>query len=144
MNLEQTAITLSDQFGPEGEISAGAVDRFFQNLGKFAFGGLGAVFVIGIGYLLWIILTRFVLEGTQVTFGVFLMLFVVFAALSLTYVIYNESRKGRRAVSRDEHPEELAAPDTGKLLNQPSQTPIPSVIDDTTELLAIEAKTRKL
>jgi hypothetical protein len=55
MNLEHTATTLAEQFGSDhGSIQS--IERFFNNLGKVAFGGFGAVIVIGIGYLLYTIL----------------------------------------------------------------------------------------
>lgn len=146
MNLEQTAVTLADQFGAVRDVSSQSIDRFFNNLGKMAFGGFGAVLVIGIGYLLVTIFRRFILDGSQITFGVFLMLFIVFAALSLIYVIYNESTKDRKSKARIDETNKLSAPDTGKLLNEPAQVPIqvPSVVEDTTDLLTVEAKTRKL
>lgn len=145
MNLEQTAITLTEQFGDEPGLSSRSIDRLFENLGKVALGGFGAVIVIGIGYLLYTILIRFILSGTQITFGVFLMLFIIFAALSLVYVIFNESKKDRKHPRvRDTMPNELAAPDTGKLLTEPTHLPIPSVIEDTTDLLTVDSKTRKL
>jgi hypothetical protein len=145
MNLEQTAGTLADQFGAVRDVSSQSIDRFFNNLGKMAFGGFGAVLVIGIGYLLVTVFRRFILDGTQIAFGVFLILFIVFAALSLTYVIYNESKKDRKPLNtRKQKANELSVPDTGKLLNEPSQMPTPSVVENTTDLLAVETKTRKL
>ncbi len=145
MNLEQTASTLADQFGSDRGVSTRSIDRFFNSLGKVAFGGFGTVILIGIGYLLITILTRFILDGSQIAFGVFLMLFVVFASLSLVYVIYNESKKDRTETKRIEPAViDLLAPDTGKLLSQRSQIPIPSVVENTTDLLHVEPKTRKL
>jgi len=144
MNLEQTALTLADQFGPDRSVSSQSIDRFFNSLGKVAFGGFGTVILIGIGYLLFTILTRFILDGSQVAFGVFLMLFVVFAALSLVYVIYNEAKKDRTDTKRIEPAVfDLPPPDTGKLLSEPSQMPIPSVVENTTDLLHVESGTRK-
>ena len=149
MNLEQIALTLADQFGSDRSVSTQSIDRFFNSLGKVAFGGFGAVILIGIGYLLVTILTRFILDGSQIAFGVFLMLFIVFAALSLVYVIYHESKKDghspKRAVTQDLPTiPGLSAPDTGKLLSEPVEVPIPSVIENTTDLLSVESKIRKL
>lgn len=145
MNLEQTALTLADQFGAVRNVPSQSIDRFFENLGKVAFGGFGTVLVIGLGFLLYTIFTRFILDGSQVTFGVFLFLFVIFASMSLSYVIYNESRKDRRA-SKHVEPSvrDLSAPDTGRFLTESAEMPIPSVVEDTTNLLPVEAKTRKL
>jgi len=149
MNLEQTAVTLQEQFGSAEGASSKAIDRFFENLGKFAFGGFGAVVAIGIGFLLYTIFVQMLLGGTRIAFGVFLMLFIVFASLSLVYVIYNESKKDnktKRAGSSSEPAPtpELFAPDTGKFLNESTHMPIPSVIEDTTDLLKVDSKTRRL
>ena len=43
MNLEQTALDLADQFGAVRDVSSQSIDRFFENLGKVAFGGFGTV-----------------------------------------------------------------------------------------------------
>ena len=144
MNLEQTAVTLADQFGADFEISSRSVDRFFNSLGKFAFGGFGTVLVIGIGFLIYSVISKFIVDGSQVAFGVFLILFLIFASLSLVYVIYNESKKDKKRAASDERGRELSSAATQNLLSEPSQMPIPSVVDDTTELLRIESKTRRL
>lgn len=145
MNLEQTALTLAEQFGAVRGVSSQSIDRFFENLGKVAFGGFGGVILVGLGFLLYTIFTRFILDGSRVAFGVFLFLFVIFATMSLSYVIYNEGRKDRKAGKPAEPPvRELSAPDTGRILTEPAEMPIPSVVEETTDLLQVEAKTRKL
>lgn len=144
MNLEQTAITLADQFGMDRYSSFKSIDRFFSGLGKIAFGGFSAVMIMGVAYLLYIILTRFVLSGSQRAFGIFLFLFVTFASLSLVWVIYNESRKDRKKFGPPESASGLASAETGKLLNASTQQPIPSVVEDTTDLLHAERPTRNL
>jgi hypothetical protein len=148
MNLEQTAVALTEQFGEDQGFPQRKIDRFFENLGKFAFGGFGTVLVIGIGFLIYTIVIQLMLEGTRIAFGVFLILFIVFAALSLTYVIYNEFKKDRKTFGNSRALKQAqiveGVPDTGKLLREPTDMPIPSVIEDTTDLLHVEARTRKL
>ena len=72
-------------------------------------------------------------------FGSFFILFLVFASLSLIYVIYNESRKDKArdlaSAADGEGVSEIAAPVTGRFLADPIHEPIPSVVDHTTELL---------
>ncbi|MDI1240502.1 MAG: hypothetical protein PSX80_01110 [bacterium] len=144
MNLEQTAITLAEQFGTVRDLSSRSLERLFENLGKVAFGGFGTVLVIGLGFLLYTIFTRLILNGSQVAFGVFLFLFVIFASMSLIFVVYNESKKDRAGSQRLKLPgTTLPAPDTGKILTEPSQMPIPSVVEDSTDLLHLEAQTRR-
>lgn len=142
-------MTLREQFGSVQGVSSKATDRFFENLGKIAFGGLGALLTIGVGFLLYTALTKMVLDGSRIELGIFLMLFIVFASLSLVYVIFNESKKDDKAKRAESSPElaatpELSAPDTGRFLNESTQMPVPSVIEDTTDLLKVDAKTRRL
>lgn len=120
---------------------------FFENLGKFGFGGLGAIVVIGIFFLIYAVVSRFILNGSQIAFGVFLVLFLVFAALSLVYVIYNESRKKINAnwtSTADEiNTKELPVPITGKFLSDPVNEPLPSVVEHTTELLKTKPRSNE-
>jgi hypothetical protein len=147
MNLQQTVESLSAQFGTGHDADTAKAEKFFNQLGKFAFGGFGAVVVIGIGILLVSIFNKFIGNGSNIMIGVFLMLFLVFAALSLVYVVYNESKKDNKALRTVDVPTKALESDsreTGRLLNEPTDLPIPSVIEDTTDLLHIDAHTRKL
>lgn len=151
MNLQQTVESLKAQFGTEFDANTAKAEKFFNQLGKFAFGGFGAVVVIGIGILLVTIYNKFIGSGQNIMVGVFLILFMVFAALSLVYVIYASHKESLKQVNPrsidEEHTaakSELAAPDTGKLLNESTVAPIPSITENTTDLLHVEARTRKL
>jgi hypothetical protein len=88
---------------------------------------------------------RFVLTGTSVAFGIAMSFFLVFAMLALVYVILNEGRKVKYSKRRiPEREGELSARDTAKLIESGHFEPVPSVVDDTTELLKVDARTRKL
>lgn len=145
MNLEDTAVSLAGQFGEAGNDQK-RFDAFFASLGKLAFGGLGVLVLLGIVWLLYTIVVKLVLGGTQPLLGVFFFLFTIFAALALAYVVHNESKKDRESGRKiDPRPDELRPPRPDLLLNDPIRQPMPvSVIDDTTELLKIDAKTRDL
>ena len=97
--------------------------------------------------ILYAIVTKFILAGDQPVVGVILALFVVFAALALTWVVMNEDLKEKRKKrhSSVETPDQLAAePVTNQLLQEAEATVVNSVIEDTTDLLPIENRTRKL
>ncbi|MBK8467364.1 MAG: hypothetical protein IPL32_16230 [Chloracidobacterium sp.] len=85
-----------------------------------------------------------ILSGSQPIAGIFLMAFLVFAALSLTYVVWRESLKEKQkkvASSRDLS----ALPDhTPNLLTDRPFEPPPSVVEDTTALLSTKPKTKNL
>lgn len=151
MNLQQTVESLKAQFGTEFDANKAKADKFFEQLGKFAFGGFGAVLVIGLGILLVAIYNKFIGSGQNILVGVFLILFLIFAVLSLVYVIYTAHKESVKQASPRKLDEEhstsqpkLAVPDTGKLLNESTVTPIPSVTENTTDLLHVKARTRKL
>ncbi len=143
----ETAGSLAVQFGKVRNAKDAARGRFFENLGKFGFGGLGAVVVIGLCFLIYTIITKFILDGSRVASGVLLTLFIIFASLSFIYVIYNESRKeGRSSRVRDSEENALSvlpAPTTGKFLTDPAHEPVPSVVEHTTELLRSQPRKHK-
>lgn len=143
MNLEETATNLADQFG---ELSVGSRkwEGFFSNLGKIGFGGFGAVVVIGFFWMLYAIITKMIVGGAQPLFGLLLAMFLVFAALALVYVIYNEATKDKKTERSAATIPDMKAADTGRLLTDPIHESIPSVVENTTELLAVETQTRKL
>ena len=116
-----------------------------EKFGNFALGGLGVAGLAGVAGLIYTIITRYILSGQGVIFGIFVSLFIVFAVLSLVFVMLNENQKEKIA-KRTRTPTKPAidAPATGKLLNTGRFEPVPSVIEDTTELLKMENRTRKL
>lgn len=149
MNLQLTVESLKAQFGTEFDANTAKAEKFFNQLGKFAFGGFGAAVVIGLGLLFVAIYNKFIGSGENIMVGVFLIMFFVFALMSLAYVIYASHKESMKQVNqRISEPHglqsELSAPDTGKLLNQSTFEPVPSVVEDTTDLLHVEARTRKL
>jgi hypothetical protein len=139
MNLEQTVATLSEQYGTDFDQAVAGWDRFFNALGKFAFGGLCVIVVVGIIGLIYTIITKFVLSGDQPLVGIFLALFIVFAALTLVWVIWNESQKEQKAKLPASRDLPGTVPETGKLLPDPIEFPA-SVTENTTKLLPVENK----
>lgn len=142
MNLEGTAASLLEQF-PEG--SSGSLqrqERALERFGKFAFTGFGIAAVLGVNAICYIILTNMILSGTQPLAGILFLAFVIFAALGLTYVIWSEILKEQR--QKLNKTAELTSSDPNILL-PPRDTsdliPVPSVVEDTTKLLKIDAKT---
>lgn len=144
MNLDKIAADLAEQFGNAEPDPAEAWEKFFSAVGKIGIGGFGTVVVVGIGALLYTIITKLIVSGSQPLFGLFLAMFLLFAALTLAYVIFNEGMKEKRAARKDRAIQEIKAPDTARLLADPIDEPIPSIIEHTTDLLPVENRTRKL
>ena len=72
-----------------------------------------------------------------------MMLFIVFASLSLAYVILNETLKEKESKIGPELAKEIdKVRETGKLLEEGNFDPIMSVTERTTNLLHVENKPR--
>jgi hypothetical protein len=142
MNLESTAVTLVDQTAG-GKLTA--YDRRVDLFGNIVLGGLGLVGLAAVAGMIYTVIVKFVLTGEGVAFGIIISLLLIFAVLCLVFVILNESKKERLAKRETLNPElQTSAIDTAKLLEQKEFEPIPTVIEDTTDLLHVEAKTRRL
>ncbi len=142
MNLEQTVSSLSEQYGTDFDKAVAGWDRFFNVLGKVGFGGFLVIAAIGIIALLYTIVTKMILSGTQPWFGIFVAGFIIFAALTLVWVFYNESQKDKKKKLPAAAVLPEAVPTTGKLLIDPIEKPA-SVTENTTNLLPVEKKVEK-
>jgi len=146
LNLEKTAETLLEQIPSAESAKLLKRERNLQKFGNVAFGGFGLVLLIAICAIIYLIITKVILSGNSVFGGIMLIAFIIFAALSLAYVAFNEDLKERKQKAnpnlKNELPEKL---ETGKLLEEKPFEPIPqSVTENTTDLLYAEQKTRKL
>lgn len=137
MNLEQAAQSLLEQF-PGGEsIDLARREEMLERFGKIAFGGFGIVLLIAVAGMIYTIVTKMVLGGEQPWAGVVLVAFILFAVLTLIYVVFNEDLKEKRKKALRAPPVE-PTPDsvvTGKLLDEGHFEPIPTVTENTTDLL---------
>lgn len=146
MNLEPVSETLLAQFPDAGHASLRKQEKMLERFGTFVFGGFGALVGLGaIGLIVGVILTM-VVSGRDPVKGILLALFILFASLALSYVFLNEHLKEKRKKLQSEPhaSDQLTLPVTGKLLETGAFEPVPSVVDDTTELLKVEVPTRKL
>ena len=135
VNLEGTTASLLEQF-PDGTRSD--LQRKEQSLDRFgsvAFTGFGIVIGVGLLWLLYYIFERMVLSGKQPVPGILLIAFIIFAGLSLGYVFWREHLSEKRSKLGKSPNAELPTATTGKLLEEPTFEPVPSVVEHTTELL---------
>ena len=144
LNLEQTAVSLFEQIPSSESAELLKRERNLEKFGNIAFGGFGLVLLTAISAIIYFIITKMILSGTNVFFGILLIAFLIFAGLSLVYVMFNEDLKERKQKSNPTRTNELSEKlDTGKLLEEKSFEPIPSVTEDSTELFIAKNKTRK-
>ncbi len=144
MNLEQATQSLLEQFPSGSRPDLDRREHRIEKFGQLAFGGFMVVVAIAVLGLIYTILDRMVFSGDNPLVGVLLTAFIVFAALTLAYVIFSEDLKEKRKKGTlSPRPGELEAPAvTGRLLEEKLFEPVPSVTEDTTNLLPQE-KTRR-
>jgi len=145
LNLEKSAESLLLQHPDAQNADLVKREALLERFGNFVFGGFLTIVLIAIGAIIYTIFVKFVLSGTSVIFGIFMILFVIFAALALAFVGYTEKiKEEKKSVNPNWQKEQISEKqDTAKLLEDKPFEPVPSVIENTTELLHVENKTRK-
>ena len=142
MNLEETSASLAGQYGTDLEMATARWEKFFNAVGKIGFGGLCAVVVCGIIGLIYVIVTTMILNGKDPILGSFLATFIVFAAITLTWVVANEAdkeKKEKRSTAPLAPPvaPELGRVDTNRLTDGAHIPAAVSVTENTTDLLSV-------
>jgi len=145
MNLESVSESLLSQFPNAEQATLQKQEKMLERFGTYVFGGFAVLVGLGaIGLIVGVILSM-VVSGRDPIKGVLLALFLTFASLALSYVFLNEALKDKRKkLQAAATAPILPSPKTGKLLETAELEPIPSVIEDTTNLLPVEVHTRKL
>ena len=144
LNLEDTAKSLFAQIPSAETANLLKSEQRLEIFGNIAFGGLVIVVLLAVVGILYMIISKLILAGEQPILGFVLGNFVIFAALTLVYVIFNENLKEKKKKLNLKAQTELNAPKTtGKLLEEKPFEPVGSVVENSTELLPVENKTRK-
>lgn len=143
MNLETAVQSLLEQF-PTGERpDIVRREETLERFGRIAFGGFGIVLLFGIAGIIYAIVAEMILTGERPWSGALLIVFIIFAAMTLTYVVFNQDLKDRRKKAAQIPPRELEVPVvTGKLLDESKVEPIPTVTENTTDLLPSHKRKR--
>lgn len=147
MNLEQVSAALSEHVPKNAMIELDRSEQRLERFGRIAFGGFIIMVGLAILGILYTIVRYMILSGDNPWAGSLMAAFILFAGLTLVYVVFKEDLKEKRkklAQGPTIEPTIEFEQDTNKLLNQPPAGRVASVIEDTTELLPIENKTRKL
>lgn len=136
MNLELAARSLVEQF-PAGERpDLERREQVLERFGNVVFGGFGIILLVAVGGIIYTIFTRFVLDGSQPWVGIFMIAFVIFAAMALVYVGFAEDLKEKRKRAASTPARDLGeARETGRLIGEKEFIPVPIVTEHTTDLL---------
>ena len=145
MNLEAIAEALAVQKPESPMAMIDAEEVRLERFGNIAFTGFAVVILVAVAAIIFLIITRMILSGTQPWTGALLTAFIVFAALTLGYVFWRESIKEKRAALLKKGRANLAAqddPDQAQL-NPSSFEPVPSVTERTTRELSARPRHRE-
>ena len=145
LNLEKSAESLLEQLPSAQSAILRKHEKFIEKFGNFALGGFGVTVFLGVIAIIYKIIEKFVLNGADIFTAVMLIGFVVFAFLSLIFVIFNENLKEKKAKLQPDRKSEFEIKtETVNLLADKPFEPVSSVTENSTELLYAENKTRKL
>lgn len=145
LNLEKSAESLLEQIPTTESSKILKRERNLERFGAFAFGGFGWVLFTAIAGIIYYIFSSMVLSGKNIFAGILLIAFMIFAALTLAYVVFNENLKEKKQKLNPSLTKDLAEKQEKiQLLDEKSFIPIHSVTENSTELFPIENKTNKL
>ena len=143
MNLEPAAQSLLEHFPAEKRSDLDRRERRIEKFGQIAFTGFMIVVSLAALGIIYAILDKMVFSGDHPLAGILFLAFIIFAMLTLAYVIFKEDLKEkRRRVVPDMAPELEMPVVTAPLLEDSHFEPVPAVTESTTDLLPQE-KTRK-
>jgi hypothetical protein len=144
MNLEPAAQSLLEQFPAGKRPDLDKREQRIETFGQIAFTGFMIVIGLAVLGLIYAILDKMVFSGDNPWAGILLMNLIIFAMLTLAWVVFREDLKEKRAKAARQTAPELEMPAvTGRLLEEKEFEPIPTVTESTTDLLPRE-NTRKL
>lgn len=139
LNLEKTADSLFEQMPASVDSKLSRRSEAIERFGDFAFTGFAIVVVIAVLGILYAIVTKMILSGSQPYSGTLLAAFIVFAGLALGYVFLRESMDDAERQDRAPPPRTGldAAEDRIFLPEDRAFEPVPSVVESTTRRLKV-------
>ncbi|MDQ3799776.1 MAG: zinc ribbon domain-containing protein [Acidobacteriota bacterium] len=144
LNLEKSAASLVEQIPSAESARLLRHEKLIEKFGNFALGGLGVVVLFAVTFLIYTIIEKYLVGGTNIYFVVLTIAFIVFAFLSLIFVIFNETLKEKQAKINPAVENKLVeANAAANLLEEKPFELVPGVTENTTGLLYAEQKTKK-
>jgi hypothetical protein len=145
MNLEPAAQSLLEQFPSGGRADLARREARLEKFGGLAFAAFLCILFFAVVGLLYAILDRFVFSGNNPLVGILMMMFIIFGMLGLAYVFLREDLKAKRKKGPSDEVQRDVAPPlvTARLIEEREFEPIPSVVEDTTDLLPSRHRDRQ-
>jgi hypothetical protein len=141
LSLEKVSLALLEQIPSAENAELVRQHKDLEKLVRLGFVGLEIVAVFAFGAMIYSVVVKMILSETNIIGGIVIIAFTLFAVLSLAYVLYMKTLENNRKLlhlsKNIEMPEDKIS---GKLLEEKSFEPVPSVTEDTTKLLKVEPK----
>ena len=145
INLGVIAESLLLQLTTARDANSSKKERSIENLRNFALSRIGLALLISVIPLIAGIFLKVILMDGNIVFGILMIFCAVLAELIMLLICFNQSVKEKKAKMNPALTSELsAAKNTGKLLEQKPFEPVQNVMENSTELLFVENKTRKI
>lgn len=145
INLAVIAESLLLQLKTARDASSSKKERSIENFKNFVFSRFGLFLLIGVILLIAGIFLKVILSDGNVVFGISLIVITISTVLIILFASFDIFVKERKAQINPALTGELTeTKDTGKLLEEKPFEPVASVTENSTELLPVENKTRKI
>lgn len=145
LNLEKTAESLLIQIPAAQSAKLTKQEKLLDMFGKIAFGGFGIVVLLSVALFLFALFQAMIIKGgsSERIIGILIFLGIIFVILLISYSVLLQVRKSKKRQMRDEESDQLEAVKTAELLEEKPFIPISSVVEETTDSLYVEQKTKK-
>jgi Na+/melibiose symporter-like transporter len=145
LNLGVIAESLLLQLTTALDANSSKKEKLIENFKNFVFSRFGLVLLIAVILIISGIFFKVILTDNDVSFGIIMICNTVIAGLMILLISFNQYVRERKAGVNPALTSELTeAKDTGKLLEEKPFELVPSVAENSTELLLVENKTRKI
>lgn len=145
INLGVVAESLLLQLTTARDANLSKKERSIENFKNFVFSRFGLFLLIAVIPIIFGIFFKVIWGDNDISFGVSLIVIAVSTVLIILFASFDAFVRERKAQINPALTNELTeAKDPGKLLEEKTFEPIHSIAENSTELLSVENRTRKI